>query len=84
VTDTTQPRRRFAKVVAMSSLVHGRVHPDVQAIEVRRAWRRYLRATREAEPAEYRLVEEQAWEDLIGDLAGLGAPLRGPRDAASR
>lgn len=66
----------------MSSMVHGRVHPDVQAIEVRRAWRRYLRATRDAEPGEYQRAEEQAWAQLVDDLAALGVPLRSSDEAA--
>jgi len=58
----------------MSLTFRRRPAPAVSEAEVSRAWRRYLRETREAVPGEYRLVEERAWRRLASNLDALGAP----------
>jgi hypothetical protein len=50
---------------------------------VRRAWRRYLRETREAEPNAYERVELRAWRRLTSTLAALGEPLPEPAERES-
>lgn len=47
--------------------------PTVSEADVRRAWQRYLRETREAGPDEYDRVEGAAWLRLTSNLTALGA-----------
>lgn len=82
--DTTSGSRGFAKLDQMRSPTRTPVRPEVQATEMGRAWRRYLRATRAAEPDEYELEEERAWGRLAGTLEALGVPLRSPEEPADR
>jgi hypothetical protein len=46
--------------------------------EIRRAWSRYLRETREAAPTDCPDVEEQAWHRVVSNLGALGAPVKPP------
>ncbi len=59
----------------MSSTLHRPAAPSSLALDVRRAWLRYLRETRSAAPGEYQDVEERAWHRLASNLAALGAPV---------
>jgi len=51
----------------------GRPQSTATASQVRRAWLRYLEATREAAPYEYERLEHRAWQRLTSNLAALGA-----------
>ena len=62
----------------MSSALDHAPDPALVPEAVRRAWRRYLSAIRDAEPTEYEAVEEQAWRRLVGSLAALGVPAERP------
>ena len=68
----------------MSPTLRHRSAPAVSETEIGRAWRRYLRETREAERDEYGLAEERAWARLASDPAALGAPLAPPDGSTDR
>ena len=48
--------------------------PPRRPIAVSLAWRRYLVATRTAEPGAYEQVEEAAWQRLREELTAVGQP----------
>jgi hypothetical protein len=62
----------------VSSALRHDPDPALVSDAVRRAWNRYLTATRDAPPAEYAAVEEHAWRRLVSNLAALGVPLERP------